>query len=454
MKQTKSMSPVYKKLREKNKQYIWHPFTQMKDYLESEPIIIKQGEGITLIDVDGNRFYDGVSSIWLNVHGHNNGEINQAIIEQLKKISHSTLLGQANVPSILLAEKIINITPNNLTKVFYSDSGSEAVEIGLKIAYQYWNLKGQDKKKSFIAMTNAYHGDTIGATSVGGMDLFHATYRELLFKTYRSSYPDIYRFDGSEEECCTDCLNKLEELIKSKHEEIAGLIVEPIVQGAAGMIMMPNGFMKQLESICKSHNILLLADEVATGFGRTGKMFACDHENIKPDIMMVAKGLTGGYLPLAATLTTEEIYSAFLGDYSEQKTFFHGHSYTGNQLGCAAAIANINLFEKNNLIDTLLEKSLLISKLLNGLNHHPHVGDVRITGMMTGIELVKNKASKQPYRWEEKMGIKVCDESKNLGMIIRPLGNVVVFMPPLVSTNEELADMISILITAIRNVCE
>ncbi len=447
------MIPSYNKLQKKNKQYIWHPFTQMKDYLESEPIIIERGEGITLIDVNGTRFYDGVSSIWLNVHGHCNSDINQAIIDQIKKISHSTLLGQANVPAVLLAEKIINVSPKNLTKVFYSDSGSEAVEIGLKIAYQYWKLKGQTKKKSFIAMTNAYHGDTIGATSVGGMDLFHATYRDLLFKTYRSPYPDIYRFEGTKDECRVDCIKKIEALINLRHEEIAGLIVEPVVQGAAGMIIMPDGFMKEIEAICKANNILLLADEVATGFGRTGKLFACEYDQVKPDIMMIAKGLTGGYLPLAATLTSEAVYSEFLGDYSGKKTFFHGHSYTGNQLGCAAAIANIDLFEKNKIIDSLAEKSSLMSRLLNELDVHPHVGDIRIKGMMAGIELVKDKDSKLSYPWENKMGTKVCDECRKLGMIIRPLGNVVIFMPPLVSANEELADMISILTRAIKTVC-
>ncbi len=448
------MKQLHKNLRKKNKQYIWHPFTQMKDYLESEPTIIDRGEGIFLIDVDGNRFYDGVSSLWVNVHGHSNSDINNAIIDQIKKISHSTLLGQANVPAVLLAEKIVSITPSNLTRVFYSDSGSEAVEIGLKIAYQYWKLKGKNKKRSFIAMTNAYHGDTIGATSVGGMDLFHATYQDLLFKTCRTPYPDVYRFDGSVEECRIDCLTKLNNLIKSKHDQTAGLIVEPLVQGAAGMILMPDGFMKHIESICIDHNILLLTDEVATGFGRTGKMFACEHDEVKPDIMMIAKGLTGGYLPLAATLTTEAVYSEFLGEYSEKKTFFHGHSYTGNQLGCAAAIANIDLFEKTRLIESLPQKSLLISKRLGELSSHPHVGDIRIKGMMTGIELIKDKNSKLDYPWEEKMGIKVCDECRKQGMIIRPLGNVVVFMPPLVSTNEELSEMISILIKAINIVCK
>jgi lysine---8-amino-7-oxononanoate aminotransferase len=446
------MNLSYQKLCEMDKMYVWHPFTQMKDYLNSNPVIIARGDGLKLIDVNGMVYYDGVSSIWLNVHGHGVPEIDSAIKDQLSRIAHSTLLGLANIPSIILAEKLIQLSPPGLAKVFYSDSGSEAVEIGLKIAYQYWRLKGADERKSFVAMTSAYHGDTLGATSVGGMDLFHATYKDLLFQTFRVPYPDPYRFDGSAEECSDHCLTELRNLLINHEREIAGLIVEPLVQGAAGMIMMPNGFMKRLEDLCRHHRILLLADEVATGFGKTGKMFACDHERIAPDIMMIGKGLTGGYLPLAATLTSERIYSAFLGDYKEKKTFFHGHSYTGNQLACAAAIASINLFKKNNVVAEVDRKSKIITSSLNAINDLSHVGEVRVRGFMVGIELVKNKLTKEPYAWEEKMGTLVCDRSRELGMIIRPLGNVVVFMPPLVSSEYDLDAMINIIKQAIIDV--
>jgi lysine--8-amino-7-oxononanoate aminotransferase len=437
------------KIIEKNKNYIWHPFTQMGDYMQSDPLIIERGDGIKLIDIDGNSYYDGVSSLWVNIHGHRVSQIDDAIRMQLDTIAHSTLLGQANIPAILLAEKLVGLTPDNLTKVFYSDSGSEAVEIGLKIAYQYWKLKGAPERRSFAAMTNAYHGDTIGATSVGGMDLFHSVYKDLLFPTHQIPYPDKYRFNGTESECANYCISKLAQLLNSKGNEIAGLIVEPLVQGAAGMIMMPAGFMKDVERLCREFGVLLLADEVATGFGRTGKMFACDHEGIEPDIMMIAKGITGGYLPLAATLTSETIYSAFLGDYSEKKTFFHGHSYTGNQLGCAAALANIALFEVNNLVSEVSRKSMRIRQQLETLNDLSHVGDVRCKGLMAGIELVKNKKTKEPYAWEDQIGTKVCDHSRKLGMILRPLGNVVVFMPPLASTDVELEEMMTILRKAI-----
>ena len=417
-------------LAEIDKSCIWHPFTQMKDYAQSDPIIISQGEGIKLIDTKGREYYDGVSSLWVNVHGHRVPEIDAAIINQLARIGHSTLLGLANEPSIHLAEKLVRITPEKLKKVFYSDSGSEAVEIGLKIAYQYWHLKGDHKRKKFISMTNAYHGDTIGSTSVGGMDLFHATYKDLLFEKITVPYPFPYRYCGSSVQCAEHTINSLKNVLETRHQEIIGLILEPMVQGAAGMVVMPEGVLTKVAELCRGFEILFLTDEVATGFGRTGKMFACEHEDIQPDIMMLAKGLTGGYLPLAATLTSNEVYSAFLGDYEEKKTFFHGHTYTGNQLACSAALANLDLFEKTDLIQKVQEKSLFLASLLEPFNELPHVGDIRNKGFMTGIELVKDKKTKEPYPWEEKIGVQVCDRCRDLGMIIRPLGNVIVFMPP------------------------
>ena len=448
------MDLSYRHLSNLDKQFVWHPFTQMQDYVSSNPVIIERGEGIKLIDVEGREYYDGVSSIWLNVHGHRVPNIDEAIRDQLSRIAHSTLLGSANVPSILLAEQLARITPDRLTKVFYSDSGSEAVEIGLKIAYQYWRLMGRPNRKRFIAMTDAYHGDTLGATSVGGIELFHGIYNDLLFDALRVPYPNIYRFDGSAEDCSNHCLEKLERVLELKNEEIAGLIVEPIVQGASGIIVMPNEFLTKVETLCRQYNVLLLADEVATGFGRTGRMFACNHENVQPDIMMIGKGLTGGYLPLAATLTTDNVYKAFLGEYDERKTFFHGHSYTGNQLCCAAALANLDLFKKADLVNAVDMKCKKLIPLLNGLYQYSHVGDVRNKGFMIGIELVRDKESKAAYSWEERMGIRVCDRSRELGMIIRPLGNVVVFMPPLVSTEDELREMITILGQAIQDVTD
>lgn len=447
---------TYEELAQKNKDYVWHPFTQMKDYLEDDPVIIERGEGRKLYDVNGKGYWDGVSSIWLNVHGHHVQELDDAIREQLNKIAHSTLLGIANVPSILLAEKIIEIVPNGLKKVFYSDSGATSVEIAIKMAFQYWQHKGKPNKKQFITMKEAYHGDTIGAVSVGAIDQFHQAYSTLLFDTLKVPYPYTYRSPYGEDQqvIVKKHLEEMEDLLQGNHEEVAAVIVEPLVQGASGIITMPDGYLKGLRELCTAYNVLLITDEVATGFGRTGKMFACEHEGVTPDILTAGKGLTGGYLPVAITVATDEIYQAFLGDYEEQKTFFHGHSYTGNPLGCAVALANLKLFETTNLIEAVSHKTEYIAKRLEVLREFKHVGDIRQRGFMIGIELVQNKETKEAYSWQERVGVKVCKKARDLGMILRPLGNVVVFMPPLASTIEELDDMIAILQQAIQEITE
>ena len=436
----------------KDKRYIWHPFTQMQDYVRSDPVIVARGDGRKLIDCEGRAYYDGVSSLWVNVHGHRVPEIDAAIREQLDRVAHSTLLGQANVPSILLAEKLVAASPAGLERVFYSDSGSEAVEIGLKMAYMYWRLVGEPGRKYFVKMSEAYHGDTIGSVSVGGIDLFHATFSDLLFSTIEVPYPHPYRFAGTPGACAEHCAAALEEVLATRHREIIGLILEPLVQGAAGMIVMPEGFLARVETLCRQYGVLFLTDEVATGFGRTGKMFACDHEEVRPDILMAAKGLTGGYLPLAATLTTATIYDAFLGEYEEQKTFFHGHSYTGNQLGCAAALANLELFEKEDLVRQAACRGEALMVALKELEALPHVGELRGKGMMFGIELVRDKATKEPFAMGERIGVRVCQRCRELGMLLRPLGNVVVFMPPLASSETELAEMTTILKQALADV--
>ncbi|MGX5630102.1 adenosylmethionine--8-amino-7-oxononanoate transaminase [Bacillus thuringiensis] len=449
-------SYTYEELAEKNKAYVWHPFTQMKDYLEEDPVIIERGEGRKLYDVNGNEYWDGVSSIWLNVHGHQVPELDEAIREQLNKIAHSTMLGLANVPSILLAEKIIEVVPDGLKKVFYSDSGSTAVEIAIKMAFQYWQHKGKPKKQRFVTLKEAYHGDTIGAVSVGAIDLFHQVYSSLLFDAIKMPYPYTYRspYGNNKEEIVKSHLEEMEELLKEKHEEVAAIIVEPLMQGAGGMITMPKGYLKGLRDLCTKYNVLFITDEVATGFGRTGKMFACEHENVTPDILTAGKGLTGGYLPIAVTVTTDEIYNAFLGEYEEQKTFFHGHSYTGNPLGCAVAIANLELYEKTNLIEEVARKTDYVAAQLEKLFAYKHVGDIRQCGLMVGIELVKNKETKEAFDWTERVGVQVCKRSRELGMILRPLGNTIVFMPPLASTFEEIDDMLRILYKAISDVTE
>lgn len=416
----------------------------MKDYLEQEPLIIARGEGIKLFDVNGKSYYDGFSSVWLNVHGHNVPELNQAIIDQLGQVAHSTLLGMANVPSILLAEQLIRIAPNGLTKVFYSDNGATAVEISLKMAFQYWQNRGISGKHSFITMNNAYHGDTIGATSVGAIPLYHQVYKPLLFSPHVIPYPYPYRA-GGEEAAVEDTLGRLESLLQERSHEIAAMIVEPVVQGAGGMIIMPDGCLKKIAELLHAYDVLLIADEVATGFGRTGKMFACEHDEVVPDIMAVAKGITGGYLPVAATLVKEKIYDAFYADYEEQKTFFHGHSFTGSPLGCAVALANLRLMEERGLVEDVANKSGELQRLLEPLSRQQHVGDIRQKGLMAGIELVRDKETKEPYHWNERIGVRVCQLAREKGLLTRPLGNVIVLIPPLVSTTEELTDMVGIL---------
>lgn len=435
---------------QKSKDLLWLPFTQMKDY-EEDPLVIEHGEGVRLYDTEGKSYYDGYSSLWLNVHGHKKKELDDAIKEQLGKVAHTTLLGAANRPAIELAERLIDLTPAPLKRVFYSDSGAEAVEIGLKIAFQYWRNKGYQDKMKFVTVTNGYHGDTVGAISVGAVDIFHTTYKPLMFDSYKVPFPTVYRNELPDPVDVRDqALAELETMLSEKGKEIAAVIMEGMVQGAGGMHVMPNGYLKGVENLCKKYDVLLIVDEVATGFGRTGKMFAVEHEEVEPDIMMVAKGITGGYLPIAATLTTEEIYKAFYADYAELKTFFHGHSYTGNQLGCAAALANLDIFEKENVMEDVERKTAFVKEKLEALKALPHVGDIRQLGLMVGIELVLDKETKQPFPWVERIGYQTTLEMRKLGMLSRPLGDTIVFMPPYASSYEDLDAMISIMEQAIK----
>jgi adenosylmethionine-8-amino-7-oxononanoate aminotransferase len=439
-----------------DKQYLWHPFTQMRDYCNEKPLIIEKGEGSFLIDIYGNRYLDGVSSLWLNLHGHNRREIDQAITTQLEKISHSTLLGLSNVPAIKLAKKLVEITPAELTKVFYSDNGSTAVEVALKMAFQYWQQKSppQKEKCTFISLDFAYHGDTLGAVSVGGIDTFHQLYKPLLFPTHRAPSPYCYRcsLEKIYPECQLSCVTPLEEVMQNHHQEVAALIIEPLVQGAAGMIVAPPGYLKRVRELCSRYNILMIADEVAVGFGRTGTMFACEQEEVIPDLMCVAKGISGGYLPISATLATEEVYGAFLGEYSELKTFFHGHSYTGNPLACSASLAGLEVFEKDRTLKQLEGKINFLKENLKLFLDLPHVGDVRQKGFMVGIELVKERNSKESYPLEEKMGSKIILEARKRGLIIRPLGDVLVIMPPLSISYEHLGQLMEIVYDSIVKV--
>jgi len=438
-----------------DKQYLWHPFTQMEEWLRSDVLVIDAAEGNYLIDVEGRRYLDGVSSLWVNVHGHRKGKIDEAIRQQLDKVAHSTLLGLASTPSIELAEKLVRITPRNLAKVFYSDSGSTAVEVGLKIAFQYWRNLGYKDKSLFITLSDAYHGDTIGSVSLGGIDLFHSIFHPLLFHTLSIPTPFPYRYpELTPEQCKEMSLDRLERLIHEHGSHIAAMVMEPLVQGAAGMIVHPEGFLREVWNICRRHEILLVCDEVATGFGRTGRMFAVEHEGVEPDIMCLAKGLSGGYLPLAATLVSEEIFNAFLGSYTDYKTFFHGHSYTGNALACAAACACLDIFEEERVLETAQDKIQLLHEELEAqVAPLPWVGDLRQCGFMVGIELVADRSTRKAFPVELRMGARVTQDIRKAGVILRPLGDVVVLMPPLSLTADEIRYLVSATAQSIQNVC-
>ncbi|MEW5804776.1 MAG: adenosylmethionine--8-amino-7-oxononanoate transaminase [bacterium] len=466
-----------------DKEFIWHPFTQMQDWARENPLVVERGEGVYLEDSDGRRYIDGVASLWTNVHGHQKKEIDEAIRDQLTRIGHSTMLGLTHAPAIELARRLIEIAPTGLSRVFYSDNGATSCEIALKMAFQYWQQQGKTKKTSFVYFENSYHGDTLGAVSVGGIDMFHHLYHPLLFHAYRSTSPYCYRCPyqlapaaahggppvtpgipfgpGSSPvnpapsaSCRLRCLQDLERILKERAQEISALIIEPCVQGAGGILVAPDGFLRRVRDLCSQYQVLMICDEVAVGFGRTGRMFACEHEQVHPDLLCLAKGITGGYLPLAVTLASEQIFAGFLGDYSQKRTFFHGHTYTGNPLACRAALANLDIFEKERLVEKVQEKSVLLTQGLREFRELPHVGDIRQKGLMAGIELVRDKISKEPYGWEEKMGIRVIQEARKMGVILRPLGDVIVLMPPLSISAAELDQLLSVTLQSIRQVTE
>jgi adenosylmethionine-8-amino-7-oxononanoate aminotransferase len=438
--------------------YLWHPFTQMQEWEQDTPLIIEKGKGSYLIDTEGRKYLDGTSSIWVNLHGHRHPRLDRALTGQLKQIAHSTFLGLSNPPAIRLARELIRLAPKGLRRVFYSDNGSTAVEVALKMAVQYWQQRAPKAgpKQSFLHLKMAYHGDTVGAVSVGNIELFHARFKPLLFPTYQVDPPYCYRcpLNLTYPDCRMACLDPLEALLKTRHRELAGVILEPLVQAAAGMMVAPPGYLKRVRELCTQYNVLLIVDEVATGFGRTGRMFACQHEGVTPDLMAISKGLTGGYMPLAATLTTEEIYRAFLGRYDEWKTFFHGHSYTGNPLGCAVALANLDIFRREQTLSQVRQKSRLLARLLRPLADLDHVGDIRQCGFMVGIELVDDRQTKRPYPLELRIGHRVANACRVRGLLLRPLGNVIALVPPLSINTQELTRMVAILNKAIRETTE
>jgi adenosylmethionine---8-amino-7-oxononanoate aminotransferase len=449
-----------------DKKHVWHPFTQQAEW---DPLVITSAKGVRLTDDKGRRYIDGVSSLWVTVHGHREPALDRAVTRQLKKMAHVTFLGLTHEPAVRLAKALVDVAPRGLTRVFYSDNGSTSVEVALKMAFQSRRLRGEKGRTSFLALRNSYHGDTLGAVSVGGIALFHGIFKPLLFKSHFAPAPSCrdcpHRKKGPDDGalragdpppavapkpgdfrpetgCRWECLGAAEKVMKAKSRALAAAVVEPVVQGASGMLVQPRGYLKGFERLCRKYGLLLIADEVATGFGRTGSMFAVEKEGVTPDFLCLSKSITGGYLPLAATLAREDVYRAFLGRYDEFKTFFHGHTYTANPLACAAALENLRLYKSRNLLASLRPKIARLNRFLKEMRAHPQVGDVRQAGMMAGIELVKDKAANIPYPVAARVGHKVCLAARRRGLWIRPLGDVIVLMPPLAINARDFETML------------
>lgn len=430
-----------------DKTYFWHPFTQMKLYEEEGGIIFEKGEGIYLYDIYGNKYIDAISSLWCNIHGHNNKRLNNAIIEQLNKVAHTTTLGNSNIPAILLAKKLVDITPHCLQKVFYSEDGAEAMEIAIKLSYHYFKNLGEDRPY-FISFEGAYHGDTLGSVSVGSVALFHDTYKPLLFKTFKLPSPYLFAKNRNIQEL----LDMLEDLLKNIKDKTSAIVMESGMQAASGFLTYPKGFMKSVYEIAKHHDILFIADEVATGFGRTGSMFYVEQEDICPDFMAIGKGITGGYMPLAATLTTNDIYNAFLGEYEEFKHFFHGHTYTGNNLACAVALENIKIFEEENILENLKPKIEYLHNRVRVFEALDNVKEIRVFGFMVAIELAKNKHI--TYEPKERIGFKVANKAREFGVFLRPLGNNIILVLPLCINLDEIDIILDAVYKSIKIVTE
>ena len=421
---------------------VWHAFTQMAEY---EPLILDRGEGCYVFDIDGFRYLDATSSLWCNVHGHRHPRINAAIREQLDRVAHVSNLGTSNPTTIRLAKRLIDIAPPGLGHVFFSDDGATAVEVALKMAFQYWRQcpKPRPEKTCYVAMGAAYHGDTLGAVSVGGMARFHDMFRPLLFETLRAPVPDAFRLPPgvTADQLLQHSLAELERLLAEHHARIAALVIEPLVQAAAGIIVHPAGYLRGVRELTLKYDVLLIADEVAVGFGRTGKMFACEHEGVTPDLFCIAKGLTGGYMPMAATLATQHIWQAFLGGHASGRTFYHGHTYGGNPLAAAAAMATLDVFEEERTLARLPEKIARLGQILARIEKRPHVGDVRQCGLIAGIELVRDRTAREPFSITAQIGRRVCDAALRHGVLVRPLGDVIAIWPPLSVSLEQLDEL-------------
>ena len=439
---------ILNELQQKDLQYIWHPCSQMKDYETLPPIVVEKAKGVFLEDIEGKKYLDAVSSWWVNLFGHSNERINKALYKQANILEHTIFCNFTHKPAIELCERIINLAPDRLQKVFFGDNGSSSVEIALKLSFQYHQQIGKTKKTKFINLSDGYHGETIGALSVGDMDLYSKVFKPILLDTVTVEGPDCFRckFNKERNVCSAECFTYMEEKIKEIHEEITAIIVEPIVQCAAGMKIYSPQYLVKLRELCDKYDINLIADEIATGFGRTGKMFACEHANISPDIMCLSKGLTAGYMPLSLVLTSNKIYHAFYDDYNTMKAFLHSHSYSGNPLGCSVAIETLNIFKDEDILNkNNQEKSeYLREKVEQVLKDIPYVGEYRQVGMIGAIELVKNKETRQPFQGEKRVGYNIYQKALKKGVLLRSLGDVIYFMPPYVISKEEIDFMVNV----------
>ncbi|MFJ7979001.1 adenosylmethionine--8-amino-7-oxononanoate transaminase [Lysinibacillus xylanilyticus] len=439
------MKQALTELQKRDLQHVWHPCSQMKDYEQFPPIVIQKGQGVWLYDENNNRYLDAVSSWWVNLFGHANPRISQALSDQAFTLEHTIFANFSHEPAIKVAEKLVALTPDGLNKVFFADNGSSAIEVALKMSFQYHMQTGKTKKKRFLALTDAYHGETLGALSVGGVGLYNEVYQPLLLDTVRAQGPDCFRcpFQENPESCQAQCIQFVEAELRQHHEEITAVIIEPLIQAAAGMKMYPPIYLKRLRELCTKYDVHFIADEIAVGFGRTGTLFACEQADIAPDFMCLSKGLTGGYLPLSAVLTTDDVYNAFYDDYGTMKAFLHSHSYSGNTLACRVALEVLTMFEEESVLDMIQNKGDRMRKLaMKAFEELPFVGEYRQVGLVGAIELVANRETKEPLPSEERIGYQIYKRALAKGLLIRPLGNILYFMPPYVISDDEMSFMI------------
>lgn len=436
----------------KDLRYIWHPCSQMKDYEEFPPLIIDRGQGAYLYDNNGKAYLDAVSSWWVNLFGHCHPRINRAIQNQLAKLEHVIFANCSHRPAIELAERIVGLTPEGLNKVFFADNGSSAVEVALKLSFQYHQQTGHPQKTQFLSICEAYHGETLGALSVGGLGLYNEVYRPLLLNTHIVQGPDCFRcrYGKERDDCEVQCFETLEQKVATLHAQLAGIIIEPLIQCAAGMKIYPPAYLRKLRALCSQYQVHFIADEIAVGFGRTGTMFACDQGTVSPDLMCLSKGLTAGYLPLSLTLTTEEIYQAFYDDYLKLKAFMHSHSYTGNPIACAVACESLNIFAQENILVQNRAKAALIREMAGDLaQRHPYIGEYRQLGMVGALELVEDKRDKKAFDWRRRVGYQIYRIALEKGVLLRPLGNVIYFMPPYIINQADIERMVGTAFQAI-----